>query len=93
MRRNGASEKLKLEYAQEILHRKQEDELFSTVFVDFPEYDQLESQPRNFDCLRGMINTKEENCTKFSDYSLKFVRYFAHACETRSEEEVNTFKE
>ncbi len=40
--------------------------------------------PRNFDCLRGLMNAYEENCARFSDYSLKYVKYLVKACESEN---------
>lgn len=37
--------------------------------------------PKDFDCLRSLITTYEENCQKLTDYDRKFVKYFVRECE------------
>jgi len=37
--------------------------------------------PRNFDCLKTMMNTHDTACGKMDDYSLQYVKYFVQACE------------
>jgi hypothetical protein len=37
--------------------------------------------PKDFECLRSMIATYEDNCGKFDDYSRKFIRYLVRECE------------
>jgi len=37
--------------------------------------------PRNFDCLRTTMDTYESSCGRFTDYSLKYVKYLVKACE------------
>jgi len=48
----------------------------------FGKVDEFVAQPLNFDCLRSMVETREEHCGRFSDYSLQFVKHFVHVCET-----------
>ena len=40
--------------------------------------------PKDFDCLRSMVATYEDNCGKFDDYSRKFIRYLVRECENPS---------
>jgi len=40
--------------------------------------------PRNFDCLRTTMDTYEGACGKFTDYSLKYVKYLVKACESEN---------
>ena len=40
--------------------------------------------PKDFDCLRSMVATYEDNCGKFDDYSRKFIRYLVRECEDPS---------
>jgi hypothetical protein len=68
------------ELDKEIAHREAEAKMFATVFED--QTGELVVQPRNFNCLRYMVDAREKDCGKFSDYSLQFVRHFVHACET-----------
>ena len=39
-------------------------------------------EPKNFDCLRLLVDTYERACGKFDDYSLKYVKYLVNECET-----------
>jgi hypothetical protein len=38
--------------------------------------------PTDFDCLRSMIDTYEQTCGKFNDYSRGFIKYLVRECET-----------
>jgi len=75
----GAHEDLKAE----IESRMRADDLFEQFF-DHSGID-LVVHPEDFDCLRFMMNNFEENCGKFTDYSLKYVKHLVHVCETESE--------
>jgi hypothetical protein len=46
---------------------------------------ELTVQPRNFDCLRYLVDSTENNCGEWSDYSLKHVKHLVHVCETLDE--------
>jgi len=37
--------------------------------------------PKDFDCLRMMVETFKEHCGPFKDYEMKFGSYFVGACE------------
>ena len=37
--------------------------------------------PKDYKCLRTLIETYESNCGKFTDYSRKFIRYLVRECE------------
>ena len=37
--------------------------------------------PQDFECLRSLIATYEDNCGKFDDYSRKFIKYLVRECE------------
>jgi len=38
--------------------------------------------PRNFDCLKTLVDKFETSCGKFDDYSLKYVKHLVNECET-----------
>ena len=61
------------------------DALFSEAFPKHFGKDadevELTVQPEDFECLRFMMDVTEENCGKFSDYSLKYVKHLVHVCE------------
>ena len=73
----------------EIAHRVEVDALFDKMFD--AEHMELvragkTANVQNFDCYRSMIDTFEEKCEKFDDYSLKYAKAFVQECET------NTYK-
>ena len=37
--------------------------------------------PRNFACLKHMVDTYETQCAKLQDYDLQYVKYFVKECE------------
>jgi hypothetical protein len=76
------------ELIDELQHRLNEDTLFTELFPHHAGID-LVAQPLDFDCLRFLVNTHDEHCGRFSDYSLKHVKHFAHACETESPKMIN----
>ena len=60
------------------------------IFADFTGVDVNDNQileatnfplPRNFDCLKAMVDTYNTFCAKLDDYSLKYVKYFVKECE------------
>lgn len=40
--------------------------------------------PKDFDCLRFLIETFENKCMPFSEYGLGHVKYLVEFCETSS---------
>ena len=82
-------EQAHLELRDEINHRLFVDKLFKDAFPTHfgPDADlaELTVQPRNFNCLRYLMDSTENNCGKFSDYSLKYVRHLVHVCENEEE--------
>ena len=74
------------------------DEVFS-VFLDEPShklhacknYNQEgecvdEFIPKDFDCLRTLMNAYEEECGKFTHYARKYIKYLVRECEQPSME-------
>lgn len=45
-------------------------------------------QPEDFECLRFLMEVVENNCGRFSDYSLKYVKHLVHVCENQEEQGV-----
>jgi hypothetical protein len=37
--------------------------------------------PRNFECLKKVIEAHDSTCGRFDDYSLQYIKYIVHACE------------
>jgi len=73
------------ELQKEIDHRRFVDGLFAEHFSHIPENN---GNVQNYDCLRLMVGEVEELCGIWSDYSLKYVRKLADACDSQSEEQV-----
>lgn len=69
-----------------------EDAVFLNVFPHHQNMaNDLFVQPIDFDCLRFLVTVHDENCGRFSDYSLKYVKHLAHACETETPEMVQNY--
>ncbi len=73
-----------LDMQEELTKRMKADHVFEsfhgkalTDSQDFP-------LPRNFDCLRATMSSYETHCERFSDYSLKYVKYLVKACESEN---------
>jgi hypothetical protein len=43
----------------------------------------------DFDCLRFLVNVHNDSCGNFEDYSLQYVKYLVHTCETESVEVIS----
>jgi len=79
---NNPSHLAHLELQEELGHRMKADHIFEMFAEsqynlsneDFP-------LPTNFACLKTMVNHTEEHCGRFSDYSLKYVKYLVRECE------------
>jgi legumain len=64
---------------------------YNTFFREvYPEIDTMEinGDLKNYDCYRHLIDTFEQGCGKFSEYGMKFMRYFAHTCAVDDKDEV-----
>lgn len=76
--------------ANEIRHRMALDTAFFSLFPDIYEVDgqavereRLTARvPKDFDCLRFLIETFENKCMPFSEYGLGHVKYIVEFCET-----------
>ena len=78
--------------ANEIRHRMALDTAFFSLFPDIyaPEDDHHEEEetkpekrvPKDFDCLRFLMETFENKCMPFSEYGLGHVKYIVEFCET-----------
>lgn len=82
--------------AHEIRHRMALDTAFFSLFPDIYEVDgtivdQQHSAlriPKDFDCLRFLIETFENKCMPFSEYGLGHVKYLVEFCETSTTPEI-----
>ena len=70
---------------KELDHRKFIDGVFRE---NFGEMANAPETPQNFDCLRMLLSELEETCGEWSDYSLKYVRKVANACDTMTEDQI-----
>ena len=70
------------ELEEELAHRRKVDAFFDKFAPDFDLNRAYEV--KDWSCYRLYINTYEEYCEKFSDYSLKYGKMFAHACDVAS---------
>ena len=78
--------------AHEIRHRMALDTAFFSLFPDIYEVEgtvhhvgkQPQRIPKDFDCLRFLIETFENKCMPFSEYGLGHVKYLVEFCETSS---------
>merc|ERR1712110_554374 len=73
---------------EELEGRDRYNKFFSQLY---PEKDTMElnGDLKNYDCYRHLINTFENGCGKFSEYGLKFTRYFAHTCAVNDQVEID----
>ena len=85
--RNGGKQAHQ-ELKEEIEHRMYVDGLFAKTFPQH-QTNELVTDITDYDCLRFLIDSTEESCGRFSDYSLKYVKNLVHICETSSPLEVN----
>ena len=76
--------------AKEIRHRMALDTAFFSLFPDIYQVDGTHAPergqivPKDFDCLRFMIETFENKCMPFNEYGLGHVKYLVEFCETQS---------
>lgn len=68
---------------EEIRHRKRVDAIFKKFNVENKENINI-----NFDCLKESVESFRSICNEWSDYSLKYVRTMAIACETVSADHI-----
>lgn len=91
------------ELAQEIRHRMALDTAFYNLFPDIYEVDGTSSTtshidrqqhhlaytvPKDFDCLRFLIETFENKCLPFNEYGLGHIKYLVEYCETSATQEI-----
>jgi legumain len=69
-----------LELQEEITHRMKVDHIWEKI-VGKIDFDQEFHLPRNFPCLKALVNTYQTSCGAFSDYSLKYVKFLVNECE------------
>jgi len=72
-----------IDLSSEINDRMRADHVFED-FAGVLSDDQKFPLPKDFDCLKNMMKVYEEECGKFSDYALKYIKYLVKECETAS---------
>jgi len=78
---NKPTHKAHLDLASEVNSRMRSDHVFEDFAGELND-NQTFPAPRNFDCLKYLINTYDEQCGGFDDYSLKYVKYLVKECES-----------
>jgi len=77
------SHKAQLDLSMEVTKRMRTDHVFESFKSSLGYHFQSASVlPRNFDCLKTLMNTYDARCGKMDDYSLRYVKYFVNACES-----------
>ena len=73
-----------IELSTELNNRMRADHFFEEFAKGFPQTNMNEEwpSPSNYECLRALMDTYEEHCGKFDDYSLKYVKYLVKECES-----------
>ena len=83
--------------AKEIRHRMALDTAFFSLFPDIYEVNGPVTRepgtpsnrvPKDFDCLRFLMETFENKCMPFSAYGLGHVKYLVEFCETQSTSDI-----
>ena len=85
--------------AHEIRHRMALDTAFFNLFPDIYDVDGTidrtrehnrhhPSIPKDFDCLRFLIETFENKCLPFNEYGLGHIKYLVEYCETSGTSEI-----
>lgn len=67
--------------AEEINTRMKIDHIFESILPTHLRSSET-VLPRNFDCLKSLMDTYESACGKLGDYGLKYVKYFVQTCES-----------
>lgn len=92
---NPLSHKASLDLQLELTHRMRVDHVFAHLKTEYPVkiHDDAQVLPRDFDCLRSLIQSYKESCDGLDEYSLKYVKYFVQLCENKSsDDEITVFK-
>ena len=83
-RRNSHMAQLDLSF--EITKRMRADHVFESFNLATGAARSIEesgnARVSNFDCLKTLMATYDNECDKMDDYSLQFVKYFVAACES-----------
>ena len=81
------SNKAHLDLIEELNQRMKADNFFEAFGKDQASAVNGEEfpLPTKFECLRALMETYEEHCGKFTDYSLKYVKYLVKECESMPE--------
>lgn len=73
-----------LDMSEELTKRMKADHIFENIHGKALSASDVTPLPRNFDCLRKTMDTYETHCERFTDYSLKYVKYLVNACESEN---------
>lgn len=79
---SSADHKTHLDLSTELNRRMKIDHVFEELGGhNLLSQNSIEPLPRNFDCLRNLMNTYETHCGRMDDYDLKYVKHFVSHCE------------
>jgi legumain len=73
-----------LDMQQELTSRMMIDHVFEELVPSHLRSDEP-VLPRNFACLKGLMDTYTAECGALGDYGLKYVKYFVQTCESLPE--------
>jgi len=73
---------------EEISHRGNVDTHWATIFGGHNTENFTVEKVEDFDCYRFLVNTYEASCGRFSDYSLKYAKNLAYACNKFDEKDL-----
>ena len=83
------------ELAREVRHRMALDTAFFSLFPDIYQVDGTHHTPdgalhvpKDFDCLRFLVETFENKCMPFNEYGLGHVKYLVEFCETKKTNDI-----
>mmetsp|Transcript_13199 Transcript_13199/g.13028 ORF Transcript_13199/g.13028 Transcript_13199/m.13028 type:complete len:317 (-) Transcript_13199:54-1004(-) len=80
------------ELLDELEHRIKVDSVFTSIADGKYSHESAFPSPTNFACLKDMVNHYFSQCGGFTDYSLKYVKYFVKECEADIPASLNTLK-
>lgn len=74
--------KVTIDLSSELNQRMRSDHVFEDLAPKSLRATAGPIKPRNFECLKGAMNTYEKFCGKMDDYELQYVKHLVYLCET-----------
>lgn len=69
------------EMSEEMVSMQRYDSAFKNFNTDLKLNGEFDSANIDFECLREVVDSHEQQCGRLSDYGLQFVKNMAEACE------------